>query len=221
LAERRTTARTWLSLVAIALAAFALGTVLRNVGPVGTDISQRTSLASIKADHTSPSSGPREARIALVVFTDYQCPACRAAHDAMHRAVRDAGDVRIIYRDLPIFGPVSERAARVALAARNQGLYGPVHDGFMRDPRRLDDPVMRAIVEREGGNWQQIERDLATDPAIGRQLQVNQADALRLGVAGTPTYLIGSYRIAGALDEEGFAKAFEQARSDAEGEFPA
>ena len=208
----KTTARTWLALALISLAAFAVWSVVRNTGPIGVDISGRTALAGIQQDASSPAIGPDDAPVRMVVFTDYQCPACRASHAAMHRAVREAGDVRLIYRDLPVFGPVSERAAKVALAAHKQGLSAQVHDAFMRDPRRLDEPVLREIVERQGGDWAWIERDLASDPAIGRQLAANQQDALRLGVSGTPTYLIGPYLVTGALNREEIARAFEQAR---------
>lgn len=209
----RTAGRTWLALILISLAAFAGWSLLRNAGPIGIDIRDRTGVARLLADTRSPAIGPRDATVQMVVFTDYQCPACRASHGAMHRAVREAGDVRLVYRDLPIFGPVSERAARVALAARNQDLYPQIHDAFMRDTRRLEEPVLRELVVRHGGDWQRIERDLETDPAIGRQLATNQRDALRLGVAATPTYLVGPYLIEGALDADEFAAAFAQARA--------
>lgn len=195
---------------------FAAGVLLRQAGPVGTDIGGRIDLAPLLEDRVSPSSGPADAAVTLpvtlVVFTDYQCPACRTAHPAMLRAGQAAGDVRIVYRDLPIFGPVSEQAARVALATRDQGLYAQVHDAFMREARWLSEPVMREIVTRLGGDWSRVEAALATDPEIDRQLARNREDALRLGLEGTPTYLIGSYRIVGALDEGEFARAFEQAR---------
>lgn len=183
---------------------------LRQAGPIGEDVSGRIDLASLLDERTSPSSGPADARVTLVVFTDYQCGACRLAHPAMLRAAREAGDVRIVYRDLPVFGPVSEQAARVALASANQGIYPQVHDAFMREPRRLDPPVMREILARFGADWQRVDRD-AADPAVSRQLARNGQDALRLGVSGTPTYLIGPVRIVGALSERGFSRAFDQA----------
>ena len=207
------TRRQLVSLVLFCLAGIALTVVLRNSEPAGADISARTDLSRLQTDDVSPSAGPRAARVALVVFTDYQCAACRAAHPAMLRSAREAGDVRIIYRDLPVFGPISQQAARVALAARNQGLYPKLHYAFMREPRRLDPPVMRRLVEQAGGDWQQINRDLASDPAIAEQLALNRADALKLGVPGTPTYLIGDRLFKGALDGDGFAAAFEQARA--------
>ena len=110
----------------------AAGVLLRQAGPLGDDLSGRIDLAPLLDDRASPSSGPPNARVTLVVFTDYQCGACRLAHPAMLRAAEQAGDVRIVYRDLPVFGPVSEQAARVALASAKQGLYPQVHDAFMR-----------------------------------------------------------------------------------------
>lgn len=208
----KTSTRQWWALAALCLLAFGVGALMRQAGPVGTDIGGRIDLAPLLGDRASPSSGPADAPVTLVVFTDYQCPACRAAHPAMLRAGQSAGDVRIVYRDLPVLGPVSEQAARVALATRGQGLYAQVHDAFMREPRWLTPAVMREIVTGLGGDWSEVEDALDGDREIGRQLARNRTDALRLGVEGTPAYLIGSYRIIGALDEGGFAKAFEQAR---------
>lgn len=174
-------------------------------------MSGRIDTGSLLNDRASPSSGPADARVSVVVFTDYQCGACRLAHPAMLRAVAAAGDVRVVYRDLPVFGPRSEQAALVALAMRAQGLYPQAHDALMREPRPLDPPVLREVVTRLGGDWARAERD-AAGPAVAAQLARNGEDALRLGVTGTPTYLIGPYRVVGALKQDAFAKAFEQAR---------
>ena len=199
-------------MAAACVAGFAGGALLRTNGPVGTNIGDQIDVAPLLNDRAAPSSGPPDAAVTAVVFSDYQCSACRIAHPAMLAAADAAGDVRIVYRDVPVFGPISERAAKVALASRNQDLYPELHDAFMRERRRLDVPVLRELVEREGGDWSQIVRDVAADRQIAAQLAVNRADGLRLGVTGTPTYLIGPYRIVGALDEAGFTKAFAQAR---------
>ena len=206
------TARSWLGLFAVALVASVVAMLVREAGPIGRDISARTDLARLQTDPAAPSSGPRHAGVVMMLFTDYQCPACRLAHPHMQGALRRAGDVRVVYRDLPIFGPVSEQAARVALAAGNQGLYAQVHDAFMRDTRRLEIPVMRDIVEGLGGDWRQIEDDLARDATISEQLAENREDALRLGISGTPGYVIGPYLIIGAMDQDEFVQAFQQAR---------
>lgn len=148
----------------------------------------------------------------MVVFTDYQCVPCRAGHPTMKAAVRAAGDVRIIFRDLPVRGPASEQAARLALAAQAQGRYPAVHDALMSERRRLDEAVLRDVLTAAGVDWRRAEREAASDPRIDAQLARNGTDALQLGVAGTPAYLIGSYRVIGTLSEREFRKAFAQAR---------
>ena len=205
----------WLSLVLVCVAAFVIGGLLKQTGTSGTDVSDRLSVDRFLNETASPSYDPGEADVTMVVFTDYRCPACRAAHPEMTSAVARDGKVRIVYRDFPIFGPVSEQAARVALASDAQGIYPEIHDAFMRERRELTEPVIRELVQEVGGDWAQIERDIAGDPAIDAALERNRSDALRLGVSGTPTYLIGNYRIVGAMDEGEFKRAFERAREAA------
>ena len=129
----------------------------------------------------------------------------------MLAAVSEDGDTRIVYRDLPVFGPVSEDAARVALAVRPQGLYPHVHDALMREGRQLSSEVMRGLVEKAGGDWDTAVKTIAQG-GPSRQLNANRRDAVQLGIRGTPTYLIGRYRYVGALSERQFRTAIDRAR---------
>ena len=182
--------------------------------PVGTDISTRIDLSEFLNDTTSPSLGPADASVVVVEFSDYQCPACRTAHPRLHAAARADGDVRIIYRDLPVFGEISERAARVALASDRQGIYPAVHDALMTEPGQLNEGRLRHIVERAGGDWNRILED-SNDEATEFQLAQTRNAAMRLGIQGTPTYLVGSYKIVGAITESQFRDAFDRARDQA------
>ena len=179
--------------------------------PIGTDLTGRVQLDDFLSDTASPSLGPADASILVVEFSDYQCPACRAAHPELHAAARADGDVRIIYQDLPVFGDASERAARVAIASDRQGIYAEVHDGLMRALFPLGDTGLRRIVEEAGGDWQRIE-EARDDDITDFQLARTRGFAMRLAVQGTPTYLIGPYRIVGALSVSEFREAFERAR---------
>ncbi|TCD06854.1 disulfide bond formation protein DsbA [Erythrobacteraceae bacterium CFH 75059] len=207
------TPRQWLLLAAAAVAGLAGGAALRLAQPPGTDIGDRVDLAPLLGDRVSPASGPADAPVTMVVFTDYQCGPCRASHGAMTRAVAAAGDVRVVYRDLPVNGPRSVAAARVALASAAQGRYVAVHDALMRAPLPLEEPALRRAVAAAGGDWAAVEQGLAAPRALDDQLARNAADALRLGVAGTPTYLIGTRRITGRMSERDFLRAFAAARA--------
>ena len=132
---------------------------LQNANSVGDDVSHSFSAREIMQDDRSPAVGHGRSDVTMIVFADYQCPACRKADPGMRRAIARDGNVRIIYKDWPIFGRRSERAAKVALAAARQGIYSRVHHALMASPR-LDEAGLREAVETSGGNWQRIVVDL-------------------------------------------------------------
>ena len=206
----RTARRRWLSLTLTIALAFGAGVLLRNTGPLGTDISDRVDTSEVVGDRQSPSYGPENAAVTLVYFFDYQCGPCRSSHDDLHAALANHGDARIVYRDLPVFGPRSERASAVALAAANQGLYREVHDALMRERRELSEIVVRELTARVGADWARIERDIDEDPRIAKMVARNRADAVRFGISGTPGYLVGDYRILGAQSRTRYERALRQ-----------
>lgn len=123
------------------------------------------------------------------------------------------GNVRVAYKDWPIFGERSVRAAEVALAAERQGIYPSVHRALMRAPR-IDDAATRDAVEEAGGSWKQIERDLVEyQPEIAGQLEKYRLHAFTLGLKGTPGYLVGPFLVEGAMSERDFLRVFLQARA--------
>ena len=203
-----------LQLGAVGVGGWGLASVLRRTVPVGQDIGRSDFLSAILDDKTSPSSGPPEASVHLAVFTDYRCPACRLAFPAMETAIRADGDVRIIYKDWPIFGPPSEKAAKVALATAEQGIYPAVHRLLMTDGRAIDDDLLRDVVTRAGGDWARTLVILsARGQQITLQLQTNAQQAFALGLAGTPGYLAGQILVAGAINERDFIRLFRRARA--------
>ncbi len=130
----------------------------------------------------------------------------------MKRAVAKDGKVRVVYKDWPIFGPASERAAEVAIASDFQHIYPLVHDRLMTG--RVDgDVALRAAVELSGGDWRQLQRDLARNKTvIDAQLGRIRLQAFQLGLGGTPGYLIGPILVRGAMSEREFTRIFKQAR---------
>lgn len=98
------TRRQMMQLGGVIVGGWAVSAVLKRAAPIGRDVGESGALAAIFDDKGSPGSGPEDASLRLTVFTDYRCPACRRAFPAMEGAVRADGDVRIIYKDWPIFG---------------------------------------------------------------------------------------------------------------------
>lgn len=197
----------------IVVAASIIATLLLGVSrPLGQDLADNPLARAIRQDHSSPSVGHATSDLTLIVFTDYRCPACRKAHPAMQRAVTRDGNLRVVYKDWPIFGVRSERAAAIALASTSQNIYAQVHDRLMTGPTETDEDL-RLAVELSGGNWPRALSDLALRRAgIEAQLTHNKRQAFELGLPGTPGYLIGSILVRGAMTEHEFVRVFQKAR---------
>ncbi len=208
LPNMRLTRKELLTLAGLVAAAAALSFVLRSTWPVGDDVGDLASVREILADRQSPSRETAGADVTLVVFTDYQCGACRLANGAMMAALRRDPKVRVVYKDWPIFGARSQRAARIALAASYQGIYPALHHALMESPGVEDADLQREIAAA-GGNWEQVLRDLERHGGeIDAQLARNATQAYALGLGGTPGYLAGPYLVRGAMDEGEFIRAF-------------
>lgn len=199
------------------IAALALGLtapfVLRQFAPVGRRIGMTPVVRGILDDPDTPRHDPPEADITMAVFTDYQCPACRASNPAMQAALAEDRHVRILFKDWPVFGARSERAARLAIAADRQSRYAPFHDALMRTPGLLDEEALRQAAHRAGLDWERLEGDAARDRVRSdRLLARNATQAWSLGLQGTPGYLIGPLLVEGRQSKAGFRKAFAEAR---------
>lgn len=206
------TRRDSLQLAGLVAGATLLTTVLRMRRPLGRNVSGVASADKIREDRSSPASENPDADLTLIVFTDYRCPACRSAHPAMKRAVEKDGKVRVVYKDWPIFGDLSERAARVAIASDLQKIYPAVHDRFMTQ-RTHDEVALRSAIKEAGGDWDRLQEDLARNRSnISAELARNSTHAFNLGLPGTPGYLIGPILVSGGLDEAEFARVFSEAR---------
>lgn len=204
--------RRWALLGLLVAGALVTPALLRQRSFVGSDVGTLPTVQAVRADRGAPASVNPRADVSLIAFNDYQCPACLLAYPDMTRAVAKDGKVRIVYKEWPIFGERSKRAARVALASSYQGIYPKVHHALMSG-RRVDEPTLRAAVERSGGSWSQLEKDLESRRGeIDEQLARNAQQAFSLGLRGTPAFLIGPILVRGRIGEGEFSTAIRQAR---------
>jgi protein-disulfide isomerase len=194
-----------LGTTALGMAAF------RRTRPVGLVVEDSPVLRRARAE-PGPEAGNRQGDVTLIVFSDFNCGACRIAHPAMLEAVRADGGVKLRFLDWPIFGDESRAAARVAIAADAQGLYLPVHAAMMQGGR-ADGPAAEAALEAAGGNLARLRATLAEDGArIEGQLSRNAVHAFALGLGGTPGHLVGRVLVRGAVSAADFRRAIERAR---------
>lgn len=185
---------------------------VRHFQPLGQPLS-RTPVVEAALAEPGPEAGNPEGDVPLIVFTDFNCGACRTAHAPMLEAVARDGMARLRFLDWPIFGDDSRAAARAAIAADAQAHYLAVHSALMQGGR-ADGRAAEAALAAAGGNVDDLRATLAASGArIDRALQRNASHAFALGLGGTPGHLIGTTPIRGALSRREFSRAIEQARS--------
>lgn len=171
---------------------------------------------AILNDHQSPSVGPSNADVVVIIFTDYQCPVCRATDPALERLIAHDHRVRVVFKDWPIFGLRSQRAAAVALATRAQGKYLAMHRALMTTRLPLSEANLERVALDAGVDWPRVESALQSGrPAIELLLRRQGLQAWSLGLQGTPGYIVGPYLIAGGLNDGALRQAVAAARKNA------
>jgi protein-disulfide isomerase len=137
-------------------------------------------------------------RIPLVEFFDYQCGYCKRVFPALQQVREQERDVRVIYKEFPILGPVSVFAARAAIAARRQDKYLALHEAMMTLPGQLSEEAVLMAARQVGLDVERLQRDMKR-PDVQEAIDFNLNLAQRLEIRGTPTMFVGQTLVPGAV----------------------
>lgn len=161
---------------------------------------------AILNDPATPVWGNPDGDVTIVAFMDYNCPFCKKSSPDLERFVKDDGKVRLVYKDWPILADSSTYGARLALAAKYQNKYHDAHLALMAiRGHGISNESMRDAVKAAGVDMAQLDQDLtAHDADISTLLKRDMSEADWLGLEGTPVFLIGPFKVAKALDYDGF-----------------
>lgn len=181
----------------------------------GTASAAEYGFKDLLKDPGVPRIGAAAPDVVIVMYGDYNCGYCKRMEPVLADAVKADGKLAVLHKDWPIFGDVSEYAARVALAAAYQGRYEAVHRAFMLSPTRLSDKAMiDTVAKQAGADWPRLTRDLkAHGGEIDTILARNEREAMLLQFQGTPGLVINGYRIPGALSGEELKDVLQKIRA--------
>lgn len=168
----------------------------------------------LQQDPDSPIVGNTNGDVTIVEFSDYQCPYCKRAHQAVKAAIVADSKVKLVFKDLPILGEPSKIAAYAALASVKQGKHAAFHDALMEYGGKLDGDRIFEIAIAVGLDITQLRRDM-DDPKIKQIIDRNTALAAALGVRGTPAFVIGNQFVPGAVDADTLKQLIAEARKNA------
>lgn len=164
--------------------------------------------------------GSVDAPVVMVTFSDYRCPFCarhsRVVEPELIDRYVESGQLRIEWRDLPIFGEASFLAARAGRAAAEQGVFWEYNQAiFSAAPENghhdLTEPKLLEFAEQVGvGDLAKFEADM-TSTAFDASIEADYMQAVSLGITGTPSFVINGHPIVGAQPTIAFTGIIDEA----------
>jgi len=153
-----------------------------------------------------------DGKITVVEFFDYRCGYCKLAAPQVVELIKQNPDVRVVFKQFPIFGEVSDTAAKVALTREGKAKGVELYQTLMADKALNDEALDRHLAE-VGIDAAQARKD-AQHPLIDRQILDVHALAEALHIDGTPAFIVGDTMIPGA-DMPALKAAIAKARATA------
>jgi Na+/H+ antiporter NhaA len=145
--------------------------------------------------------GPNKATVTLVEYGDFECPYCGRAEQVVRELLHDFGDVRYVWRHLPLndVHANAQLAAEAAEAASDQGRFWDMYDLLLANQDALRPGDLLGYADQIGLDLDRFTEDLRTHAGATRVAEdVDSADLS--GVSGTPTFFINGRRHYGAYD---------------------
>ena len=160
--------------------------------------------------------GPRESPVTVVEYGDFECPYCGRAEPAVRELLADFGDVRYVWRHLPLTDvhPHAQLAAEATEAAAEQDAFWKMHDLLLDHQDALRPVDLMRYASQIGLDGERFATDLRKRAGAGRVAEdVDSADLS--SVSGTPTFFINGQRHYGAYDIDTLSAAVKAARAQA------
>jgi len=170
--------------------------------------------ALLRPDPRDPTFGPANAKVTVIEFFDFRCPGCKAVAEDYLRLMRSQPDVRFVFKDWPILDrggePISQYAARAALAAHQQGKYLEVYEALMAE-RSLTREGIDRVLATHGITAPQAAATIAS-PETSRHIADIHTTAATFKLTGTPTFLING-KTTPNIDPAEVLRAIEAAKA--------
>jgi protein-disulfide isomerase len=157
----------------------------------------------------SPTLGQGPVR--LIEFSDFQCPYCAAASSTLQAFLaKNSSKVSLIYKFYPLerIHPEALPSARAAWAAQQQGRFWEFHDALFAAQERLGEPLYLEIARNLGMDLKRFNAD-RQGPASLEAINRDRELADRLGLEGTPFFVVNGEAVSGAVDEAFLKKLVE------------
>jgi protein-disulfide isomerase len=161
----------------------------------------------------SPVKGPKDAKVKIIEFSDYQCPFCSQADALIAQVLTANPDVAFVYKQFPLTSihPNALPAAKAALAAGKQGKYWEYHEILFKNQRALGADQLKEYAKQAGLDVPKWEKDM-NSPEVADQVNADMKEAQAAEVRGTPTIFVNGKRVMNR-SVEGFKTMIDEAKT--------
>jgi protein-disulfide isomerase len=136
-------------------------------------------------------AGNPKGSVTIVEFFDYQCIHCKKMSPVINSLIKKDSELRVVYKEFPIFGKSSELASKAALAAGMQNKYQAMHDALINVDKRLNDKIIMDAAKSIGLDMKKFKTDMDSKD-VTEVLEANRALAEKLHLMGTPAFIVAS-----------------------------
>jgi protein-disulfide isomerase len=134
-------------------------------------------------------AGNPKGDVTLVEFFDYQCIHCKKIKPIIAQLIQKNPNLRVVYKEFPIFGKTSETASKAALAASMQGKYAALQEALLKVEKKLDDQTIFDTAKSVGVDINRLKADM-TNKAVTDALADNEQLAEKIHLMGTPAFIV-------------------------------
>jgi protein-disulfide isomerase len=134
------------------------------------------------------------------------------SEEGVERLLKEDKNIKFIYKDFPILGPLSVEAAKAALASTKQGKFQAFHDALMGKKDHLSSDLIYQTAKDVGLDVDKLKKDMEADTvrdALNRNLKLAQD----IGIHGTPMFIIGDNVYPYALEADKLKQAVADVRA--------
>jgi protein-disulfide isomerase len=145
----------------------------------------------------NPARGDLNAAVTVVMFTDFQCPACSRTHPVLNDILKKYGTkIRFVVRDFPLesLHPQARRAAEAAAAANAQGKFFEYIELLYQNQNALDDVSLKKYASQVGLNRVKFDSDFMSRK-FAMDVQRDYEDGIQYGIKSTPTIFVNGVRV--------------------------
>ncbi len=153
----------------------------------------------------SPVIGPKDAKVTIIEFSDFQCPYCKRGHDTMAEVLKAyPKDVKIAFKHMPLpFHKDADPAARAAFAAYKQGKFWEYHDALFENQQKLSSENLLEYAKNLKLDIEKFKKDMesqAAKDAVKADTELGQKN----GIQGTPGFFVNGVAVKGAYPVDHF-----------------